>query len=435
LRLYRIYYGDNTICHTTVLNRGYGYITAGNGVRLYQRPVLENYKMMLKNNLREGGRPIFMQLPNGRKVVIWQDGRKTFINGFRVLKNNIANYLLTVFIIAKKYETDEEFENYLHRLLTADPVVTKAITDKVLYTFYKDDGTAVETLLTINLIGDKEIAIELNPGTWVPMTVPKFKAFYNAASGRKNRFSHISPEELYHLCTGKLLSEGDRRMTHAFLEQNRKSALREKRSLELIQDLQTRFKGIEAYEVDISTSNTNNYMSKDNKTTDVRDAMFVEGKQLNWCVLDRNLKSSGRQDVSTYQVTGIRKMDFMMVEDESYKGGKYPAVRINERNFVLTLRDGGSTKYDFLRAKNADGDTVFFHLNGPICIDNADSDVSIGDQFAGRALALLNDTHSMINVSTLRGYSGFKRRLEDTIHGLSELQIVGSEELCKHFGM
>lgn len=435
MRLYRITtQGGNVVCHCSTRNWGYGY-NENDGFRLYQRINVSIFQVMMKTSLDENKSPIFFRLPNNRKVIVWQDGRKVFINGFQVLKNNVPVFLHTIFIIANRYNTDEDFDNYLHRLLTADPVVTKAITDKVLYTFYKDDGTDVETLLTINLIGDKEIAIELNPGTWVPMSVPKFKSFYNAAQGRKNKFSHISPEELYHFCTGKLLSEGDRRMTHAFLEQNRKSALREKRSLELIQDLQTRFKGIEAYEVDISGSKTSNYMSQDNKTTEIRDTMFVEGKQLNWCVLDRNLKSTGRQDVSTYQVTGIRKEYFTIEKNDSYESGKYPSLTINERQHPLTQRDGKPVNYDFLRAKNADGETVFFYLNGPICIDNADADVSLGDQFAGRALALLNDNHSMMNVSTLRGYSGFIRAKEDTIHGLSELQIVGSKELLEYFGV
>ena len=434
MRLCRIYYGDNTVCHSTASNWGYGYYN-GQSYQLYQRPGLHTYKMMVKMNLSETKKPIFIQFPNGRKIIIWQEGRKTFMNGFRVLKNNIPNYLMTIFVIARKYETDEEFENYLHRLLTADPVVSKAITDKVLYTFYKDDGTEVETLLSINLIGDNEIAIELNPGTWVPLTVPKFKSFYNAAQGRKNKFSHISPEELYHVCTRKILSEGDRRMTHAFLEQNRKSALREKRSLELIQDLQTRFKGIEAYEVDISSSNTQNYLSRDTQSTDIRDAMFVEGKQLNWCVLNRNLKTTGQQDVSTFMVSRIDKKDVIVKKDDAWVNGVCPTLMLNGREIYLQNRSGGYTNADFLKAKNSNGETVVYYLYGPICIDNAETDVSIGDQFAGRALALLNDTHAMVNVSTLASFRNQHRKEGDTIHGLSELQIIGSEELSKHFGV
>ena len=58
----------------------------------------------------------------------------------------------------------------------------------------------------------------MNPGLWVPMSVGAFKSFVNCGN-RKNKFTNISPEELVHFTTGKLLSEGDIKMTHAFLEQ------------------------------------------------------------------------------------------------------------------------------------------------------------------------------------------------------------------------
>ena len=41
----------------------------------------------------------------------------------------------------------------MERYLNTDPVVRKAITDKVLYRFYKLDGEKVETLLNIQVIG------------------------------------------------------------------------------------------------------------------------------------------------------------------------------------------------------------------------------------------------------------------------------------------
>ena len=41
---------------------------------------------------------------------------------------------------------------------------------------------------------------------------------------------------------------------------------------------------------------------------------------------------------------------------------------------------------------------------GPICIDNMTKDSSLGDQFAARTLALINDTMTMTIVSTIRSY-------------------------------
>ena len=41
---------------------------------------------------------------------------------------------------------------------------------------------------------------------------------------------------------------------------------------------------------------------------------------------------------------------------------------------------------------------------GPICIDNMAKGSPIGDQFAGRALALLNDSFTIKIVNTIRSY-------------------------------
>ena len=41
---------------------------------------------------------------------------------------------------------------------------------------------------------------------------------------------------------------------------------------------------------------------------------------------------------------------------------------------------------------------------GPICIDNMAGNSPLGDQFAARALALLNDSFTITIVNTIRNY-------------------------------
>ena len=41
---------------------------------------------------------------------------------------------------------------------------------------------------------------------------------------------------------------------------------------------------------------------------------------------------------------------------------------------------------------------------GPICIDNMARGSSLGDQFATRALAVMNDNMTVARVSTIKGY-------------------------------
>ena len=68
-------------------------------------------------------------------------------------------------------------------------------------------------------------------------------------------------------------------------------------------------------------------------------------------------------------------------------------------------------------------DTLGGSLRGPICIDNMHKNSSLGDQYASRALALLNDEASMKMVSTLRSYSSYKPHIRIDIDGLSELSM------------
>ena len=52
------------------------------------------------------------------------------------------------------------------------------------------------------------------------------------------------------------------------------------------------------------------------------------------------------------------------------------------------------------------GDTIFGECdwNGPICIDNLAPDSPLGDQYAARALALINDNITIGIVNTIKRY-------------------------------
>ena len=388
-------------------------------ISFYQ--VMDNLKRIVSWSLKEDGKVRMIKVHN-KNIIYWKAGRKFYINGFPVLKTTLVNSMNILFAHARRTETQEEFETVLERYINTDPVVRKAITDKVLYSFYKLNGEKVETLLNIQIIGKKEVAIEMNPGLWIPMSVGAFKSFVYCNT-RKNKFSFISPEELVHFSTGKLLSEGDIKMTHAFLEQNRKSALREKRSLELIQDLSTRFKGI--YGMDIDSVEQGGTVMTNQKVKDKNTIMFGKGKQLDWAVVTRALKASGRQDVSTYLVVPVgEKFEFGPRKDNS----REVRIEMGRRISMGYIADGDDTfvpRGVYITGER-EGKQQLFYCEGPICIDNRENDVSIGDQLAGRALALLNDVHSFNNVSTLRHFSNYrygdKKRGE--FDGLSNVRFV-----------
>lgn len=382
-----------------------------------------NLKRMVSWSLKSDGEVRIIVI-NKNKIIYWKAGRKFYINGFPVLKTTILNCMNVLFTHARRCKSQQEFEANMERYLNTDPVVRKAITDKVLYRFYKLDGQKVETLLNIQIIGKKEVAIEMNPGLWIPMSVGAFKSFVNCGT-RKNKFSDISPEELVHFTTGKLLSEGDIKMTHAFLEQNRKSALREKRSLELIEDLSTRFKGI--YGMDIDDAEHGGRVMTDQPVKDKNTVMFVKGKQLDWAVVTRALKASGRQDVSTYFIVPFKGVISGIKKD----GIQNLFLDMGKRVSIGYLSDGEFNPRGSYILGERNGEQQLFYCEGPICIDNTQNDVSIGDQLAGRALALLNDVHSFNNISTLRTYQQYRYENEEErgeFDGLSNVRFIDKEK-------
>ena len=384
----------------------------------------DNLKQMVSWSLKEDEKVRIIVISNN-KIIYWKAGRKFYINGFPVLKTTLLNCMNVLFTHARRCKTQEEFEANMERYLGTDPVVRKAITDKVLYRFYKLDGEKVETLLNIQIIGKKEVAIEMNPGLWVPMSVGAFKSFVNSNT-RKNKFTHISPEELVHFTTGKLLSEGDIKMTHAFLEQNRKSALREKRSLELIEDLSTRFKGI--YGMDIGDVEKGGRVMTNRPVKDKNTVMFVKGKQLDWAVVTRAMKASGRQDVSTYFVVPVSKERITFTQEKQGLQNVY--IDMHKRVNLGYIAEGKFSPRGSYMVGERNGEQQLFYCEGPICIDNTQNDVSIGDQLAGRALALLNDVHSFNNISTLRTYQKYKYgdMERGEFDGLSNVRFIDEEK-------
>ena len=144
------------------------------------------------------------------------------------------------------------------------------------------------------------------------------------------------------------------KMMIAFLEQNRTDDLVQNRALELVRSLEKQYPKRLAVK-----------WSSDNKKI---KAMAIRGKLADWVITDNEFKSE-IQAVSTY---------------------------------VFTNSDGTSHS-----AKYQTG-----ILRGPICIDNMTKNSSVGDQFAARALSLLNDKITVEIVNTIKRYLN-KEHYED----------------------
>jgi len=136
---------------------------------------------------------------------------------------------------------------------------------------------------------------------------------------------------------GREPSRAELNLMIAFLQQNRKQDIVEKKAFQLINEM-------------VSQRPDRLFpVWKDDRLT----YLFVRGNHYDWKLECRNYKESGTQNVSTY----------VYQPSEGQKSWK-----------------------------------------GPICIDNANNDSSVGDQFAARAMALINDNFTIKIVSTIDSY-------------------------------
>jgi hypothetical protein len=138
----------------------------------------------------------------------------------------------------------------------------------------------------------------------------------------------------------------------AFLMQNRMQDIVDARALELVADMLVQHKG---------------RLSAEYGNDGVLETLFVRGKDYDW-KLTNNRYKSGIQMVSTFVWQPIVEMVKSEEDDSSSK--------------IFTEPD----------------------WRGPICIDNMAEGSPLGDQFAARALALLNDSFTITIVNTIKRY-------------------------------
>tara|TARA_R110000787_G_scaffold282640_1_gene394618 strand:- start:536 stop:1786 length:1251 start_codon:yes stop_codon:yes gene_type:complete len=360
-----------------------------------------NVVTLVNNALKRAN--VFAFFDENCKILIQKHDKKYYINGNQITKSLLNGILPSMLMRMPILKNQEEMENYIDIAINTDPVIASAIVNKVEYNFFIMDDDAlrpVSTLLNLEKTGKDTTAIELYEGVWIGLRDSQIKSFINSCKGNKNKFLGISPQELYYMSRGEVLSDSQLKVVHAFLEQNRKSSLVEKRSMELFEGLTERFKG-KIYSIQTNFSTTEN---------EVKQTMAVRGKFLDWIVVDAGNSNGGRQDVSTYAVVSLSNY----VQEDNYFVNRFPK-ETNLNNISIN----NSSVYTGDKGEE-------YYLMGPICIDQQHQNISLGDQFAARAMALLNDIHSCRQVSTLRGYEKFQPKLRvdwDALSLLSKKRI------------
>tara|TARA_R100001163_G_C5057528_1_gene194039 strand:+ start:263 stop:1522 length:1260 start_codon:yes stop_codon:yes gene_type:complete len=341
-----------------------------------KEPTVESVHATLKSALRipelvknSEKSSIFMRigackyLINMRKVSNRYMANGEFANLDTIMKAICRTVLRSAYINGEGEEAQEALDDYFFRCIYVPENVSYAMENRVPYKFYErvtdNDKQTVEersTRLSLMRIAEDNYALEISSGVWGEIGTRDLNTFINSYlyNKKQGKWFMISPAELWFRTVGDKGTPAQIKIMKEFLKQNRRSDLAEQRAMELFDDMVKKY--------DVVTKGTFN------RGGDDLLCMFVRGKYADWMIVD-NQSKRGIQDVSTYVLT------------------TKPTEVVNP---VLPNVVNNTDKEPYWA--------------GPICIDNLSSGASVGDQFAARAFACMNDTMLVKLVSTVRRY-------------------------------
>ena len=357
------YYTCNITCETFHLpeQRTVSYLRAAKdpvqaGLENFWRGVISPRK---KNRYRGYGGFHFAEQFNhivfieGCPIVLSREGIRYQLNGKSYSLATICSALARITYKACFEKDGAVLLSALYSTLNLPENVKYCLENRAPFHFFVDFEKQ-DVRLNVVQIDDKMLAMEISDGVWGEITPKQLDSYCNFYLHGKKRGSwkFLSPKTLYTKLIGREPSSSELKVMIAFLMQNRMQDIVDARALELVADMLIQHKGRLSAEYD-----ANGTLS----------TIYVRGKEYDW-KLTNNRYKSGIQMVSTFVWQP-----------------KQEAMTDDEGNVIGHALVEPSWK-------------------GPICIDNMADGSPLGDQFATRALALLNDFHTIKIVNTIRSY-------------------------------
>ncbi len=284
--------------------------------------------------------PIALQRTNGRFR----------LNGKSESASTIANALARVTVSAIREKSPVKLMSSLMKVLSLSENVKYCLENRVPFHYYVN-FEKVDVRLNVQQISEKECAIEISDGVWASIPnkeLDKFCTFF-LHDKKQGKFKHMGIKRLYTYLLGKEPTDSDLELMRQFLRQNRQQDIVEDRAIQLLHEL-------------VEESPNNLHLVMDGKEP---KSLYIKGQGYDW-LLNANEYKSDIQMVSTFVCQ--------------------PKPKTDENNMPIPLSE------------------CVWQWKGPICIDNMAKGSSLGDQFATRALALINDTHTIQIVNTIKRY-------------------------------
>lgn len=262
---------------------------------------------------------------------------------------------------------------YLFKMINIPENVSYCLENRVPYWFYHD-GRKVEVRLKATLIDDSNCAIEISDGIWGSISIKDLDVFVNYyyhGHTRSKKWAMLSPKKLWTMLMDNPPSTSQEQLMNEFLSQNRTQDIVEERAIQLMNSLEERYPDkirlLSIYN-DKKVSATKLLVSPKSYKAADRTIMLVRGNICDWVIVDASHKTK-TQKVKVY----------VYISHEYLSNDDY-------------IKSRGGLKF-------CEG-----QLRGPICIDNVHTNSSLGDQFAARALTVMNDKLAFKLVSTIKGY-------------------------------
>ena len=323
--------------------------------RSEHEPTIAAIKVWLMGSLGLGrrGRGDFNQFviigdkDDGLKCIVSKIGTRYHLMGEMQAKDTILTALARTIYKSCFEKNNEKLYTYMLYHLRLPENVSYALENRAPYHWYKK-GQKIEVRFNVQMIGNDLCAIEISDGIWGEMTIKQLNVYmsYYWQGKHKGSWKYLSPRKLWRRVMKSEPTDTQLDLMLAFLEQNRTDELVQNRALELVSSLEQQY-----------PNKLKVIWEKDKKGI---KAMAVRGQLADWIITDNQFKSD-IQAVSTY---------------------------------LYHNSEGEGTRMPFQTGE----------LSGPICIDNMTKNSSVGDQFAARALALLNDKVTVKIVNTINRY-------------------------------
>ena len=289
-------------------------------------------------------------LPESGMAVMVEKGTTYYqLMNQRVRKKNLL-FALSRFIYRSCFESEPQaLLQYIIRMITMPENVTYVLENRTPFFYFNiKEREKVNCRLNTKLISNTEAVIEISDGIWAPIDINDLDIMVNYfyhEHARARTWANMTPKKLWTRLMGEEPSSSQLQLMEEFLVQNRTSDMVENRAKELMASLEVKY-------------------PDRIKILDIKDGykiMIVRGRLADWIIIN-----------SAYKTQTQKVKTFVFVDEKVSLNESDPLVRGNFR--------------------------------GPICIDNIHTNSSLGDQYAARALALLNDNVTVKLVSTIAKY-------------------------------